>query len=107
MVQRSVDDEIQALREDLALLRSDVSDLSGTLRDLAGSRASGVSESVQQEIRETRDRLRQKIAQARHQGVRAVEEVEESIGSHPLASVATAVGVGFVLAKLMDLGSRR
>ncbi len=106
MAEREVDQEIQSLREDLAILRSDIADLSSSVRDMASHRAHGVKASIEDDVRETRERLRERIAEARAQGARSVEDFEESIGQHPLASVATAVGVGFVLAKLMNLGSR-
>lgn len=106
MADHSVHEEIQALKEDLALLRSDMADLTSTMRDTARARARGVKSSVNDEIHELRERLRDRMEQARVQGMRSVEEVEESIGQHPLASVAAAVGVGFIIAKLMDLGRR-
>jgi hypothetical protein len=28
------------------------------------------------------------------------------VGEHPLGSLAAAVGIGFILAKMMDLGGR-
>jgi ElaB/YqjD/DUF883 family membrane-anchored ribosome-binding protein len=107
MADTPMEDELRMLKEDLAVLRADVADLSGTLRDYAASRGEGIRSNLQHEVRMRRERLKERMADARVQGAKTVEEMEESIGQHPIASVATALGVGFVLAKLMDVGSRR
>ncbi len=107
MDNRSLDSEIKALKEDMAMLRSDVAGLTETLRHTASDRADSVRDSVQDEVAHARERLRKKIAEARGRSARAMEDMEESIGERPLASVAAAVGIGFILAKIMDLGSKR
>lgn len=107
MADTPMEDELRMLKENLAVLRADVADLSGTLRNIASSRTEGMRSSLEEEVRTRRDRIKERMADARARGAKTVEDVEESIGQHPIASVATALGVGFVLAKLMDVGSRR
>lgn len=104
---RSLDKEIKALKEDMAVLRADVAGLTDTLRRTASDSADNVRDTVEDEVRHARERLRDKIAEARGRSARAVEEMEDGISERPLASVAAALGVGFILAKIMDLGSRR
>ncbi|SCZ57144.1 DUF883 family protein [Thiohalomonas denitrificans] len=99
--------EINALKEDIAILRSDVAGLAENLRHSASSTAENARESVEEEVHRARERLREKIAGARGRSARTMHEMEESIGERPLASVATAVGIGFILAKILDLGTKR
>lgn len=82
--QSNLNKEIEALKADLASLRSDISRLTGAARDdisdFAGS--------------------------ARDRGQKMEEGFEKRIGEHPWSSLLTAIGVGFVLAKVMDRGGR-
>ena len=53
------------------------------------------------------DEMRRKVNDARDYGEKRVGELEGQVGEHPLGSVLAAFGIGFVIAKLMDLGGRR
>ena len=100
-------EEIQALKADIANLRADVADLAGTMQSVAGNRASRFRDSIQSELNDRTDRLRQRFDDVRTRGRKQLDDIEENVGEHPLGSLAAAVGVGFVLAKLMELGGRR
>lgn len=99
--------ELDKLKADLANLRSDTSNLTHAIRDLGGEKVAGMRQSVEDEVQRRRQSLRRGIEAGRERGRRALDEVEEEIGAHPYASFLAAVGVGFILAKLMDVATRR
>lgn len=110
MAEKELQDELKQLRADLATLQSDVAELVGTLKNLGVSRVEGMKNSLEDEIHNRREELRRRLNEARSTGRRAVDEtvegLEKGIGQHPLSSLLTAFGLGFVIAKLMDLGKR-
>lgn len=107
MADRNYDDELQALRDDMARLREDIGRLTHAFSSDIGDQAEDMRRSVEDEFRTRREILRARLDQARVRGQRKVEDLEESIADHPLGSLATAVGIGFILAKMMDLGGGR
>lgn len=104
---RTLDEELLALKEDLARLQEDVTGLTSRIRENATEQIEGTQSAIREDIRNAREKLKAKIAHARGRGRRAVEEVEETISERPFTSIAAAVGIGFVIAKLMGLGFRR
>ncbi|MFB6259704.1 MAG: DUF883 domain-containing protein, partial [Thiohalorhabdaceae bacterium] len=63
--------------------------------------------SVEDELDERRQDLRRAMGAARDRGRRAEDEFEEQVNEHPWGSLLAALGVGFILAKVMDRGDRR
>ena len=100
-------DEINEIKSDLDSLRADVSTLVRTLQQTSGERAEEVRETLRADLRKGREALKHRVQEARVRGRQTMGEVEESIGEHPYTSVAAAFGVGFALAKLMDLANHR
>lgn len=111
MAENELQEELRRLRSDMAALQSDMATLVGTLKDLGVNKAEGMRSSFEDEIRNRREELRRKLEEARTTGRRTVEDavdgLGEGVGQHPLSSLITAFGLGFVIAKLMDLGGRR
>lgn len=111
MAEKELQDELKRLRADLNNLQNDVAGLVSTLRDLGVDKVEGLKSSVEDEIRARREELRRRLNEARSSGRKAVEDavegIEQGIGQHPLSSLLTAFGLGFIIAKLMDLGNRR
>lgn len=111
MAENELQEELRRLRADLSNLQNDMAELVGTLRDLGVNKAEGMRSSVEDEIRNRREELRRRLNEARTGSRRAVEDavegIEQGIGQHPLSSLITAFGLGFIIAKLMDLGGRR
>ena len=91
----------------IAKLRADVSDLTQVLKGAASGPAEDANARVHEEIRKAREELRRRINDAREYGEQRVGEFENQVGEHPVGSVLTAFGIGFVIAKLLDLGGRR
>jgi ElaB/YqjD/DUF883 family membrane-anchored ribosome-binding protein len=100
-------DDLNALREDFDKLREDVGKLTETLKQLGLDRAHGAQDRVNERLDEARERLRERVDTAGQRGRAYYDQVEGRVGEHPLGSLLTAFGVGFVIAKLLDLGGRR
>ncbi|MFA5530303.1 MAG: hypothetical protein WDA11_06525 [Thiohalomonadaceae bacterium] len=107
MADRPFEEELDSLKSDIAHLRSDVADLTNVIRGTASERAIDMKAQLQERMDATREQVRRRLKEARERSGKALDDVEEKIGEHPIGSIATAVGVGFLIAKLMDLGNRR
>lgn len=83
--------DIQELKAELASLRSDMADIGDTLTKLARSTANEGREKVKDAASYSKDQARQTLGAFQ-------KEVEE----RPMTSLALALGIGFVLGKLMD-----
>ncbi|MFP4639255.1 MAG: YqjD family protein [Guyparkeria sp.] len=102
--------EVEALKKDLAQLRGDVADLLKVVKEQSEQRVRDKAETARDEVKEAFDdgmsALNRGYDQVRARGEARVDEAEELVGRHPLTSVMAAFGIGFVVAKLMDLGGR-
>ena len=110
MAENDVQKELKQLKADLAKLQSDMSDLVSSLKEAGSDKAENVKSSVEDEIRHQRAELRRLLNQARSTGRRAVDDavegIEGGVEQHPVSSLLTAFGLGFIVAKLMGLGDR-
>lgn len=106
MADPQIEQELNTLKSDIAALRSDISDLASAVRDVASRRASHVRDSVTDDLRQRREEMRARFNTARDRGRETVDVFEKNVGDHPLGSLAAAVGVGFILGKLFNLGER-
>jgi ElaB/YqjD/DUF883 family membrane-anchored ribosome-binding protein len=100
-------DEIRKLRDDFSTLQSDVADLTDALRRSGANHLEDARASASDQVRRSRARLRRQAEAARERSREAVDDLEDTIGGHPMSSVAMAFGAGFIAAKLIDLGVRR
>jgi ElaB/YqjD/DUF883 family membrane-anchored ribosome-binding protein len=100
MASPNVQEEVQVLKDDVAKLRSDVSELVGLLKDLGLQKVDQTRDTVEEELQEQRERLRLAMGRARERGRSAVEDVEQQLTEHPVGTLLTAFGIGYILAKL-------
>lgn len=100
-------DEINELKADLQSLRADVSTIVSTLRETSGEQVDEMRENLREDVRRGKEAFKRQMNQARQRSRQAMGDVEESIGEYPFTSVATAFGVGFALAKLIELTNHR
>jgi ElaB/YqjD/DUF883 family membrane-anchored ribosome-binding protein len=107
MADTEMQQELKKVRDDLASLQKDVAQVVSTLKEVAAGEAGKVSRSVQDELRARREALRRQLDSARAYSDQAIEEVGDTVGRNPISSMLLAFGVGFIMAKLMDLGGRR
>lgn len=106
MADPQIEQELQNLKSDVAALRSDISDLARTMGEIGTRRAHAFRDQVADDIRNSREELRRRLDKARDRGRQAYHDVEEQVTEHPLGSLAAAVGIGFILAKLLNSGDR-
>ena len=104
---KNLQEEIDALKNDLANLRSDISELTGAVRDMGYDKVGEWRSSAEDELGERREDLRRAMGAARDRGRRAEDEFEQRVNEHPWGSLLAALGVGFILAKITDRGERR
>jgi ElaB/YqjD/DUF883 family membrane-anchored ribosome-binding protein len=100
----NLQNELETLKADVAKLRSDVGDLVNTLKALGVEKASGAKASLDEELEKRREELRDALKGAKARGERAANAVEGEIAEHPMSSVMAAFGMGFLIAKLLDVG---
>lgn len=100
MVSNNVQEELQTLKDDVAKLRSDVADLVAMFKDLGVQKVHETRDSIEEELRDQREKLRAEFDRVRERGKGAVDEFEQQVNKHPLGSLLTAFGVGYIIAKM-------
>jgi ElaB/YqjD/DUF883 family membrane-anchored ribosome-binding protein len=91
------------LSNDVAKLRSDLDEIRGDLAAIARS-IKDLGAATGQEAFQRAEHFGE---EARKRAAAAEERIGHEINEHPLASVLTALGVGFAIGKLLDPGRRR
>ena len=102
-----LDKELEALKSDFAKLNQTVSDLANDVRAVLAATLDEGEEKARARTKEKLDDVKKRFEEVRGQSREYVASTEASIVEHPLASLATAFGIGFLLAKIMDIGQRR
>lgn len=87
----ATDKDIKELRQEYASLKNDLAEMSETLSDLARN---GISEG--------RAKVRGAARKSRKQAREAWSAVEDEFEDRPITSLAVALGLGFVLGKLLS-----
>lgn len=100
-------EDLHNLREDFNKLREDMVHLSATLKDLGAERAQETKERLNGRLGNARDRLRERVDAGGQRGKEYYDRLGCSVSGRPMISLLTAFGIGFVVAKLFDLGNRR
>ncbi|MDN5872429.1 MAG: hypothetical protein L0H73_17165 [Nitrococcus sp.] len=91
------------LRKELDKLKADVA----RLRELGSEKMHAMRDSAEDEMQRRRHALRQGVNAGWERGRRAKADMEDEMSAHPYASFLAAVGVGFLLAKLLDIATKR
>jgi len=107
MADERLQQELDALRADVAKLGEDMTELTRVMRTLAEEHVSDARRSVDENIDTAGEELRRRVEAAREQSRQATEEFEKAVGQHPLGSLLGAFGIGVVVAQLLNLGSHR
>lgn len=100
MANNNVQEELQVLRDDVTKLRSDIASLVDVLKELGLQKAHEARDTLEDEFDVQKEKLRARFNSAREHGKGTVEDLEQHVTEHPLSSVLTAFGIGFILAKL-------
>ena len=107
MTEPELQKQIDDLKDDLKALRTDLGELARILKDLGVGKVHEARSSVEEELEARREELRRRWEEARGRGKKTMDDFEQGIGQHPFSSVLAAFGIGFLIAKLMDIGGRR
>ncbi|MEJ2760646.1 MAG: hypothetical protein P8126_03675 [Gammaproteobacteria bacterium] len=100
MAANNVQEELQILKDDVAKLRADITDLVGLLKDLGLQKVDETRGNVEEELKEQRARFQEALNRARERGMGSVEDLEQQMTEHPVGSLLTAFGIGYIIAKL-------
>ena len=90
---RSRSNGVETIQEELATIGADIASLGNTLGEFASSEARDAIKSIRERLDDIADKA----------GVASraqIETMQETIQQRPLTSVATAFGLGFILATL-------
>ena len=104
---RRLQAEVTALKEDMARLREDILNLTRALGDSAADYREDAREEMLRKARAAQAKAAEQLEKAQAAGQKMVEDMEVRIVERPFMSLLTAASVGFILAKLLDLGNRR
>ena len=100
MAASNVQEEMQILKDDVAKLRADITDLVGLLKDLGLQKVDETRGNVEEELKEQRAKFQEALNRARERGMGSVEDLEQQMAEHPVGSLLTAFGIGYIIAKL-------
>lgn len=90
----------QELEAQVAQLQSDLKSITETLGKLTGEKAGEVRDLAQAEFRQLKRRGKHMVEEAQDHAGEYEQQLKDTIREKPLTAVATALGVGFVLALL-------
>jgi len=106
MAEDPIRKELDALKADIAQLRSDIGGLTAAIKDVTSEKVSNTKADAQQRAQNAWEDVERKLNEALYEGRATVGEIEDKITAHPGGSMLTAFGLGFIIAKLMDMGGR-
>jgi len=99
--------ELDSLKRDIAQLRKDISGLASAVKDVASEKVESARSGARGRLSETWEDVERRFTDAMGTGKEAFHTAEQKIGQHPTASVLTAFGAGFLIAKLLSMGGER
>jgi len=107
MAEDPIRKELDALKTDIAQLRVDIAGLTTAMHDVASDKVKKAKTDTQDRLRDTWEDLEEKLDEAIQQGKSTVGNIESQVGQHPTGSLLTAFGIGFIVAKMLEMGGRR
>ncbi|NBD96264.1 MAG: DUF883 family protein [Gammaproteobacteria bacterium] len=87
----ATDKEVQELRNEIAALKEELSNIGNTVSNIARSATD-----------EGRERVRAAAEHSREQARQTWGAFEREVEERPMTSIAAALGIGFILGKLLD-----
>ena len=90
----------EELEAQVAQLQSDLKSIGETLRKLTGEKANDVRDIAETEFRHLKRKGQHLVEEAQDQAGEYEAQLKDTIREKPLTAVATALGIGFVLAIL-------
>jgi hypothetical protein len=104
MTTKKREGDMEAMSQEIARMREDIAALAASMKNQA---VSGVGE--QEAFPEGDEQfrwadIRTSLDEARTRGEKALKDLSAEVERHPLGSIAAAIGVGFILAKIFGRG---
>lgn len=99
--------ELDALKNDITQLRNDIAGLTSAVKGVAAEKVENTRAQAREKVSSAWESLEEKLDEVLGQGRESFRTVEQKVGEHPTGSILTAFGVGFLIAKLLDIGGRR
>ncbi len=90
----------EELEAQVAQLQSDLKSIGETLRKLTGEKANDVRDIAETEFKHLKRKGQHLVEEAQDQAGEYEAQLKDTIREKPLTAVATALGIGFVLAIL-------
>jgi ElaB/YqjD/DUF883 family membrane-anchored ribosome-binding protein len=107
MADESIRKEMDALKADIAQLREDIVGLTNAVKGAASENVMGAKAKAEERLHKTWEDIEQRFEELLDEGKATFDKAEHKVGEHPVGSVLTAFGIGFIIAKLLDVGGRR
>lgn len=107
MTDEPIRKEVEALKADITQLRKDIAALTEAVRDVAAERVDDARTEARDRLYESWQEIEQRCEDLLEEGKASFERAGHKVGEHPAGSVLTAFGLGFIIAKLLELGGRR
>lgn len=107
MAEDQIRKEMDALKNDIAQLRKDIGGLTEAVKSVAGEKVDETRSRTRQRASSAMEDIESKLEELLGQGSSVMKSAEQKISEHPGTSLLTALGIGFVIAKLIDMGDRR
>jgi ElaB/YqjD/DUF883 family membrane-anchored ribosome-binding protein len=95
-------DDVGILRDELARLRADVAALARDLRSLELAAAGMAQRAAEAKGERVRTDIDEAISDLRRQGEETLRGAKASIEERPLFAVLIALGLGFILGRVLD-----
>lgn len=106
MADETIRKEMDALKADIAQLREDIVGLTHAVKSAASERVAGARTQAGEYAHGAWENIEQRFEDLVNQGKETLNKAEHKVGEHPVASVVTAFGIGFLIAKLLDMRGR-
>lgn len=107
MAEDAIRKEMDALKADIAKLREDIVGLTDAVKGTASENMADAKAQAEERIHKAWVEIEHRLEGLLNEGKATFNKAEQQVGEHPMGSVLTAFGIGFIIAKLLDAGGRR
>lgn len=98
--------ELDALKADIAQLREDIIGLTHAVKGAASEKMADTKMHAEERLREAWHDIEHRLEDFLDQSKTTFNKAEQKVSEHPVGSVLTAFGIGFIIAKLIDMRGR-
>ncbi|MEW5756784.1 MAG: hypothetical protein AB1810_10815 [Pseudomonadota bacterium] len=106
MADDAIRKELDALKADIAQLRGDIVGLTHAVKGAASEKMASTKAHTEEQLRGAWQDIEHRLEDLLAQSKAAYNKAEQKVSEHPVGSVLTAFGLGFIIAKLIDMRGR-